>query len=351
MHVFLSKSFCTLVRFLLELKYGLLLLVLSLFPFRTSCMSYWNPDDTSARAARIARRAMADPPQNAPPGDAGAQAAQSHVQAADVAAASQLLQSVGISVGAARPERPERPANLGLKLPVFKGEPDHTGRVSQYAVQDFLDRVQAYFASNAGQYADDSLKLLSLLNCFPYGTPSAVWWASIKSSCATLADFDLAFKKKYGFDKRDAHYVLEKFSNFRQRDNDNVVTYHTHFTSLVTEMTLLLEPEDVPSEATQRARFINGLRAEVKSLVMRTVTRHPDLTLYDVMQEAIMEERQLPRRPRPVRPAVNAMNASASTPTRCGFCGATEHVWDTCPRIAAKKRNGTWQDRPRQSKQ
>lgn len=313
-------------------------------------MSYWVPDPNSARATRAAQRAMSEVPEQ--PG-AAADPSTSGVQAAEVAAASQLLSSLGIAVGptggAARPT-PERPSNLGLKLPVFKGEPDRSGRVSQYAVQDFLDRVDAYFASNAGQYASESMKLLSLLNCFPYGSPSAVWWASLKGTCFTLEEFRTAFRTKYGFDERDAHYLMEKFSNFKQRDTDNVVAYHTHFTQLVTEMTLLLKPEDVPSAATQRARFINGLQSALKTLVLRTVTRHPNLSLYEVMQEAIMEERQLPRRPRPT-PKINTMQTKPRRNRKragaCGFCDSTDHDWDSCPIIAAKKRAGTWKEQPR----
>lgn len=339
-------------------------------------MSYWVPSQTTARANRLARRHMDDDVDNPRQGDvpgaqildgaqpicdsqAGSQV-DGGVQAADVAAASQLLQSLGIAVGAAAPGGADRslhyekPANLGLKLPVFKGEPDKSGRVSQHAVQDFLDRIDAYFSSNAGQYASDANKLLSLLNCFPFGSPSAIWWASLKGTCFSLDEFRVAFKAKYGFDERDVHYMLEKFTNFKQRDQDTVVVYHTNFTQLVTEMTLLLNPADVPSAATQRARFLNGLRPEIKTLVMRTVTHHPRLSLYDVMQEAIMEERQLPRRPRP-QPRMNSFQHRRSSNRRqdnaCRFCKATDHGWDDCPVIAERKQKGTWKEKPSQGKQ
>lgn len=173
-----------------------------------------------------------------------------------------------------------------------------------------------------------------------------------------LNEFRVAFKRKYGFDERDAHYLLEKFTNFKQREGDSVVAYHTNFTQMVTEMTLLLQAHDVPSEATQRARFINGLKLDIKSLVMRTVSRHPGLSLYDVMQEALMEERQLPRKTR-VRPTINAMDGRGAGrghgrgrgkrtgELSCGFCGSTEHTWDHCPKIAKRKAAGTWEDRPK----
>lgn len=97
-------------------------------------------------------------------------------QSEEVVAATRLLQNLGISVGSGvQPGAVayDKPMNLGLKLPTFKGEPDRSGRVSQYAVQDFLDRIDAYFSTNAGQYASDSHQLLSLLSCFPFSSPAA----------------------------------------------------------------------------------------------------------------------------------------------------------------------------------
>lgn len=87
-----------------------------------------------------------------------------------------------------------------------------------------------------------------------------------------------AFKRQYGFDARDSHFVAERFNNFRQRDGDTVVTYYTNFTQLVIEMRLSLDPSLVPAAAVQRSRFLSALKPAVKSLVMRTVMRHPDMT-------------------------------------------------------------------------
>jgi hypothetical protein len=284
-------------------------------------------------------------PENVQPA-AGASA--EGVQAADVAAATHLLQSLGIHVGAhATTQVAERPSNLGLKLPVFKGDPDRSGRIASYAVQDFLDRLDAFFSCSAGQYANDHSKLLSLLNCFPFGSPAATWWASLKGTIFTLDEFRTVFRAKYGFDQRDAHYIIEKFNSFKQRDNDSVVANHTNFTQLVTEMSLVLQAQDVPSTTTQRARFINGLRNDIKTLVLRTVTHHPAMTLHDVMQEAILEERQLPRQ----KTRLNAMNVPPAsekrrTSWRCAFCRSNAHAWESCERIAQKKRDGTWEERP-----
>ena len=111
----------------------------------------------------------------------------------------------------------------------------------------------------------------------------------------TLADFLVLFKKQHGCDARDSRYVTEKFNSFRQRDNDTVVSYYTNFTSLVIDMILVLTSDLVLTPAAQRARFLSVLKPAVKSLVMRTVMRHPDMTLNDVFFEGVMEERQLPK--------------------------------------------------------
>lgn len=353
-------------------------------------MSYWDIDPNSSRARRLAHRIMEDPaqedqppadqpPANAPPGDQpvvpdvelsanplyGAAAASNasvddEVPLVDqVAAASHLLQSMGIAVGAGANSAPptvhEKPFNLGLKMPIFKGEPDRSGRFSPLAVQDFVDRVHAYFSSSAGQFATEQQKLQSLLNAFPVGSPAATWWASVKRNVHTLADFLVLFKKQHGFDARDSHYVTEKFNSFRQRDNDTVVSYYTNFTSLVIEMTLVLTSDLVPTPAAQRARFLSGLKPAVKSLVMRTVMRHPEMTLNDVYFEAVMEERQLPkpmgpRFPPKVHPKINMMDKKGKRTNSCGYCSKNDHSWDDCPKIAQKKREGTWEERPPRSK-
>ena len=57
-------------------------------------------------------------------------------------------------------------------MPVFRGEPDKSGRVAPIAVHDFVDRINAYFSSNAGQYASEQHKLSALLNAFPLQSPA-----------------------------------------------------------------------------------------------------------------------------------------------------------------------------------
>ena len=351
-------------------------------------MSYRNIDPNSSRARRLAHRVMADlsqddqPPANPPQGDqpiddalpdvelsanplyGAAAASNASVDDAvplvdQVAAASQLLQSMGIAVGAGANSAPptvhEKPFNLGLKMPVFKGEPDRSGRFAPLAVQDLVDRVHGYFPSSGGRFATEQQKLQSLLNAFPVGSPAATWWASVKRNVHTLADFLVLFKKQHGFDARDSHYVTEKFNSLRQRDNDTVVSYDTNFTAMVIEMTLVLTSDLVPRPAAQRARFLSGLKPAVKSLVMRTVMRHPDMTLNDVYFEAVMEERQLPkpmgpRFPPKVHPKINMMDKKGKRNRGCGYCSKTDHTWDDCPKIAQKKREGTWEERPPRSK-
>jgi len=326
-------------------------------------MSYWQQfDHQSARARRRALRNMAEPPVEQPyveqpavdnplyeaAGDPDQSAHQGDSRASmleEVAAASQLLRSVGITVGGR--DASEKPVNLGIKLPLFKGDPDRTGRFPPIAVQDFIDRVDGFFSSSAGQYATEKHKLQALVNAFPFGSPAATWWASVKNTVSTLDEFFELFKKQHGFDPRNSHYVTEKFNAFRQREGDNVVTYYTNFTTLVIEMHLVLTPDLVPTLAVQRSRFLSGLKPAVKILVMRTMMRHPDMTLNDIYFEALMEERQLPK-PKPT--AKINMLGNKKPKWRCAFCRTNSHAWDDCERIAQKKRDGTWEERPPRSK-
>ena len=129
---------------------------------------------------------------------------------------------MGIAVGAGANPAPhtvhEKPFNLGLKIPIFKGEPDRSGRFAPLAVHDFVDRVHGYVSSSAGQVATEQQKLQILLNAFPVGSPAATWWASVKRNLHTLADFLALFKKQHGFDapnKDKVHKPRSMHSNCR----------------------------------------------------------------------------------------------------------------------------------------
>jgi hypothetical protein len=96
------------------------------------------------------------------------------------------------------------------------------------------------------------------------------------------------------------------------------------------------------------------MRDELKREVSRIYRRSPNLSLEDVMSEAEMEEPNFKPKSFPVPPQVRGMQTNPqkkpgkSNKVRvCFYCKSREHVMKDCPKVAKKKADGQWEDRPR----
>jgi hypothetical protein len=230
--------------------------------------------------------------------------------------------------------------NNAIKLPVFRGEStDDKDPLPQPAdVVAFTKHVDAVFHAYQNTYATEELKLDVLLSCFPPGSPAAKWYDSAdgRSSFATYADFSVAFWRVYGPTEADKQRYEEKFQNFRQLETSTVRAYYSRFLHMLSNM----EACGVPVQLHQaRSKFVNGLRPVLKREVYRQRGRQPNMSLEELLHEAENEERL--HKPSTV-PSVRAINGQE----HCFFCKDPNHASKDCPKIARKKANSTWEERP-----
>jgi hypothetical protein len=242
------------------------------------------------------------------------------------------------------------PANT-IKLPIFKGTmPDPRSHdknsevsASPALVTSTLQRMDAFFDSYAHSFPTEQLKLSALISCFPPGSPAAAWYESDDGmqSFASYADFKVAFESHFGPTEIDKQRYDEQLKTFSQKETESVVAYYTRFKQLCAELKAVGKPVQLH---WQKTPFVLGLKDKLKREVSRTFGRNSSLSLEQLYSEAEMEESLL----KPVnRPIVRGIKGNQRQPRRkCFFCRSIEHLGKDCPKIAAKKRDGTWQDKP-----
>jgi hypothetical protein len=95
----------------------------------------------------------------------------------------------------------------------------------------------------------------------------------------------------------------------------------------------------------QKSKFLNGLKPALKREVTRVYNRNLQFTLEQLFTEALTEESHL--RPGPSnKPEYKGIDGPKPQQKKCWFCRAIGHTGDNCPKIAARKAKGTWEDRP-----
>jgi hypothetical protein len=75
--------------------------------------------------------------------------------------------------------------------------------------------------------------------------------------------------------------------------------------------------------------------------------RNPSFELEQLLAEAEVEETC-----RKFKPSLNSFEGRGSKKTRsCWFCKSRQHNPNECPKIAARKAAGTWEERPPRKQQ
>jgi hypothetical protein len=231
------------------------------------------------------------------------------------------------------------PARI-VPLPLFTGEPAKgEKRLPISATKHFLDRVNAHFQAYSHQYPNDSLKLNALYGCFPQNSISAIWFGLQHLTFATYSDFVTSFEVEYGPTDTEVIAVEQSFLSFRQREGHPVRQYYNNYTKLLAELSAL---ERVYPDHLIRGNWVNGLRQPIQREVLRIYRREPSLTLPQLLHEAEIEESQSVK----PKPRFQGMHGKPKARWTCYFCKSNTHTAQTCPKIAARKEAGTWQERP-----
>jgi hypothetical protein len=125
---------------------------------------------------------------------------------------------------------------------------------------------------------------------------------------------------------------------------ESVASYGTRFLQLLAEIMAIGKPVE---DHWQLTKYIDGLYPSLQVEMNRLRRRDPDLTLDQLMSETEMEAESRSRN-RMVPPAYQGIqpkpNADKSK-KRCFFCKGA-HLPKDCPKIAKRRANGAWKDRP-----
>ena len=237
-----------------------------------------------------------------------------------------------------------------LKLPTFKG----TYAESPF-VPSFLRRATAYMSYH--NLIESQTQLAALYSCFPMGTASALWFEKAVPAMSNFEDFRVQFAERFHLNVADRTKYLSKLNKFAQRPQDSVISYYSSLTELydnLGQVGLTFHPDEI------KMKFIDNLRPELCATVMTQESISP-LALEKALTIAMNHERLLPKRAAPTtngnaRPALNAAgtgnggNQNAGGKKKafaCNFCKQPGHIFADCPKVAAKKAAGTWEDRAR----
>jgi hypothetical protein len=172
-------------------------------------------------------------------------------------------------------------------------------------------------------------------------------------SFSTYAEFKVAFQQRFGHNASDVARYQQDFFHIRQARKESVGAYYTRYLQLLAEMKAIGKPVDTDDQV---AKFIDGLFPALRTEISRIHRRSPTLTLDELVSDAEMEEKALALHKPTHLPSINTVDGKPwksrggeSQRQRCFFCRSTEHDGKDCPKIKAKKDNGTWEDRPRKA--
>ena len=210
--------------------------------------------------------------------------------------------------------------------------------------------LSAYFVYH--KLTETATQLAALYACFPFGSAAALWFENSVNSMANIDDFEAQFRTRFHLHIADRTKYLHKLESFHQRSNDSVISFY----SLMTETYDNLQQLDMTFHEDQiKMKFITGLRPELRAVVLTQESIEP-LTIQKALTIAMNHERNLPRGAAPRAPGLAAAggpavqgppNPSVPANSKCNYCKQHGHYFASCPKVAAKKAAGTWQDRQR----
>ena len=160
------------------------------------------------------------------------------------------------------------------------------------------------------------------------------------------------FTDRFGGTSSDDRTCRNQLLSFRRRDSDTVTQYYSAVCELIDDIHALAyflhgntERYKV-DESMQVNKFVHGLSPSIRDEVERMHVRIPEMTVQDLFQEAKLENKLAKRKPKPyTKPQQRGVN----TTTKCFFCEGPHNARD-CPKTAAKKPAGTWEERaPKQA--
>lgn len=241
------------------------------------------------------------------------------------------------------------PPKDAFSIPKFRGEPaelPHTASI--------LNRFSLYFKClpwfNAGPLSWERRSAALALSAFPHGSAAAVWFEQVLPNLHSYEEFVIEFRDRFVSTGVDLLTLQEKWQNAKQRGTDSVSSYYTFLLRLQSQINAL--GGNVDSNQLF-LRMLYGLQPtlldRIKPHVMIWAPAQQTPNNLKALAETFSTK---PRAPPTQGPSLNNTTVGSKKPPGkkqkfCFFCKSREHSHDSCPKIAAKKAAGTWEDRSR----
>lgn len=231
------------------------------------------------------------------------------------------------------------PPKDAFVIPKFKGEPAELPHTSSV-----LSRFTLYFNCQpffCGPNSWQRRRATLALSAFPAGSAAAVWFEHKLNSINSYDQFVDEFNNRFVSSGADLLTLQEKWQNARQRGVDTVSAFYTFLLKLQSQINSLGGNID---ERQLFTRFMYGLQPALLEKLRPHVMIWPAAQRTPNNLKSLAETFAIKSKP---APAINAFAARKNKSKFCYFCKSREHTGDTCPKIAARKAAGTWEDRTR----
>ena len=208
-----------------------------------------------------------------------------------------------------------------------------------------------FFRAYHHLYPTVALQFDAIRGKFPSGSAAQTWFDGGEGRVrfTTFAEFKAGFLKRFGANQADRAKYDYDFLHVKQGRHESVGVYYTRYSQLLAEMKAIDKPVEGHWQVT---KFVDGLLPALSKEVHRILRRAPNISLVDVVSEAEMEEKANPLSKPATVPQLNGINSQKGKKPkkpryRCFYCRNDDHSHQRCPKIAARRAAGTWEDRPR----
>jgi hypothetical protein len=238
-----------------------------------------------------------------------------------------------------------------LKLLKFKGDNDID------TLEDFLFQLELYFEALPGTYdltvQPHALRhrLFIVAGCFPPASVAAVWFRAHYTSnkFTSYAVFRELFIGQFARHVASIVRLQDRWESAAQRRNQNSQEYYAYLLQLQSRIASV-DWQQRPADHILLTKFCSSARVDLRRFLQEKRIDHPDYTISQLVQAASIRESSC----RSPGPGLNAFEGAVpnSDPNKkyCYFCKKNSHNAAECRKIAAKKKRGEWQERPRPQK-
>ncbi len=226
--------------------------------------------------------------------------------------------------------------------------------------------MRRYFKANHLSYTrdpGDGLKIATVGNCFPLNSLARLWFDNVEDDLTSYEDFEEALRENFQAGEENLVKLQQSWEQSRQGRN-TAREFHTNLLKLRMRIAAI-DSNESPSEREFLRKFCANLREPTRSVIAKKRITEPHLSLPQLVKLAELEEHSHPSTSTALRqfkfrenvaknpPFQHTAKTTGNTSTAgskkkfCFYCNSTSHSAEECRRIAARRAEGTWTDRPK----